>query len=251
MDALSPWIAYCKPKPKRKIRLFCFPYAGGAASVFARWHSFLPDSIEVCPIQLPGRENRLSEAPYSHVPDVVCALKKALLPFCQEPFAFLGYSLGNLLAFELARRLEEEEIFPLHFFVAAHRAPHIPYKEKIIHSLPDLLFLQEIMERYNNIPQEVLTNKEYLDLILPGLRADYTMVETYQYEEAKPIQCSITAFGGQEDPTTSQKDLLAWKQETQGNLRVFMLPGDHFFIKLSLNLFLGHIQNDLDQYLHG
>ncbi len=246
MSVSSPWIAYCKPKPQRKVRLFCFPYAGGAASVFARWYSFLPDSIEVCPIQLPGRENRLSEAPYDDVPVLVCALKEALFPLCQEPFAFFGYSLGNLIAFELIREFEEEGMEPVHFFVAAHRAPHIPYKEKNIHDLSDVLFLQEIVERYNNIPQEILTNKEYLDLILPGLRADYTMVETYQYIEKNPIQCPITAFGGLEDPTTSQRDLLAWKEETQDNLQVVMLPGDHFFIKVSQKTMLEKIQKVLD-----
>src|SRR5215213_9001369 len=102
------WLAYVSPRPRASVRLFCFPYAGGGASVFRGWAEGLPEAVEVCPVQLPGRETRFLEPAYTRLPALVEALAESLTPHLDRPFVFFGHSLGALVAFELARRLRRD-----------------------------------------------------------------------------------------------------------------------------------------------
>ncbi|HET8840910.1 MAG TPA: thioesterase domain-containing protein, partial [Ktedonobacteraceae bacterium] len=123
----NPWLPWPSTRPQAKLRLFCFPYAGGGASMFRNWTRDLPPEIDVRPVQLPGRERRLMEDPYHHLTPLVAAVEHALLPYLLEPFAFFGHCLGALVAFELSRRLRDEhKQLPTALFVSAHRAPQLP-----------------------------------------------------------------------------------------------------------------------------
>ena len=101
--AVDSWIAFRKPNPQARLRLFCFPYAGAGAAMFRTWPDFLPPDVEVCPVQFPGRGTRLAERPFTQLEPLVQELHRALAPLFDKPFAFFGYSLGALVAFELAR----------------------------------------------------------------------------------------------------------------------------------------------------
>src|ERR1044072_6545615 len=122
----TPWLAVVKPKRRASIRLFCFPYAGGAATIFRVWQSGLPAQVEVCPVQLPGRGRRLKEPAYTNVHTLVQEVAQGLFPFLGKPFAFFGHSMGASISFELARYLRREHnLMPRHLFLSGRRAPHI------------------------------------------------------------------------------------------------------------------------------
>src|SRR5262249_36980729 len=120
----NPWIAAHRSSPHCTIRLFCLPYAGAGASIFRSWSAQLPTQIEVCPVQLPGREERLSEAAFERMEPLIEELSTALNTYVDRPFAFFGHSMGALIAFELARRLQEDRgLCPKRLIVSGRRAP--------------------------------------------------------------------------------------------------------------------------------
>src|SRR5919106_1717821 len=99
------WFVFAPPKATIDRRLFCFPYAGGSASIFREWPNELPANIQVCAIQLPGRQNRLAEKPITRISELVPALAEAFRAHCELPFAVFGHSMGALVAFEFVRQL--------------------------------------------------------------------------------------------------------------------------------------------------
>ena len=156
------WVSCFKPNPQAKLRLFCFHYAGGGASVFRTWSDSLPESVEVCAIELPGRGMRLRESPFTQLEPLVQHLASTLLPYLDKPFAFFGHSMGGLVSFELTRLLRTEYgVSPVHLFVSGHRAPQVPDPDPPIHTLPESEFLQEL-RRFNGTPEAVLKNAELM-----------------------------------------------------------------------------------------
>lgn len=246
---LAPWIAYARPNPQAQLRLFCFPYAGGAASIFREWSVYLPNTIEVCPVQYPGREGRIRERAMKQSHELVVAIAAALRPYLDKPFAFWGHSMGALLSFEVVRQLRrEKQPEPIHLFVSGHRAPHRPNQVPPIHQLPEDEFIKELGE-LNGTPEEVLRNKELMELLMPVLRSDFTLVETYTYEQDAPLTCTISAFGGLQDHKVSSEDLKAWVEQTTGSFRLRMFPGDHFFLHPHRTQLLSFTTQDLMPYL--
>ncbi len=213
-----------------RIRLFCFPYAGGGSSIFRPWARQLPPSIEVVPALLPGREFRLREPAYTRVEQLVEALAREISPFLDKQFAFFGHSMGAILSFELARRLRSEHgVEPGHLFISGRRGPRIPRRDPYIHNLPDAEFVAEL-KQLNGTPKEVLEHKELMEMVIPMLRADFAVCHEYTYVPGEPLHCPITVLGGTRDDTTQREDLEAWRDETTGVCRIHMLEGDHFFL---------------------
>jgi medium-chain acyl-[acyl-carrier-protein] hydrolase len=242
---LDSWIAGRKPNPDARLRLFCFPYAGGAASVFRNWSDGLPADVEVCPIQFPGRGTRLTEPPFSQLSQLVEALTETLLPLLDKPFALFGHSLGSLVIFELARRLRaNHQVRPVRLFVSAGPAPQIPHRGHPIHSLPEKEFAAEL-HRLNGTPAELLNHDELMEIVLPSLRADFALYESYQYSSGPPLNCPISTFGGLSDQKVSHSDLEAWREQTSLSFSIRMFPGDHFFLKTTQPLLLRAISQQL------
>ena len=226
----KPWIICPKPNPDAQLRLFCFHHAGGGTLSFRNWDIELSPVVEIYLIQLPGRERRLSEPAFTQIEPLIQKLKKVILPHLKQPFAFFGYSMGRLVAFELTRRLrQDEKLNPKHLFVCAHRAPQLPKTKPPIHQLPDAEFMEEL-RRLNGTPKEILANDELMAFLLPTLRADFAVIETYNYYDEPPLNCSITAFGGLEDTEASREEVEAWNLQTNANFKLHILPGDHFFL---------------------
>lgn len=246
----SLWISRPKANPTAKIRLFCFPYAGGGALLYRPWVESLPAEIEVCSIQLPGRENRLHEPPIDTLDPVLDLLLPAIRPYLDEkPFAFFGYSLGTLVSFELARRLQQQgDMLPLHLFVAARRAPQIPSREAPLRDLSDAEFMEEL-RRLKGTPEAVLQQSELMQLLLPLLRADFMINELYEYRDTPLLNCPISAFGGLRDEDITREDMDAWRAQTAQNFILRMIPGDHFFIHTARMALLQSICRDLAPYL--
>lgn len=165
------------------------------------------------------------------------------------PFAFFGHSMGALLGFELARELRRQRgIIPVHLFVSGRRAPQVPDLDPPIHQLPESAFLDEL-RHLNGTPEEAMQHPELMELMLPVLRADLAISETYVYEHDDPLDCSISAFGGLEDHEVSSDDLEAWREQTHRSFTLRMVPGNHFFLKSSQSLVLQDISRSLTQYL--
>jgi medium-chain acyl-[acyl-carrier-protein] hydrolase len=227
------------------IRLFCFPYAGGGTSVFQGWAETIPRSVKVCPVQLPGREKRFREPALTHLPALVEDLAESLLPYLTPPFAFFGHSLGALLAFELARWVRRQHgPQPVHLFVSGCGAPQCRTAGGEIHALSPAEFREEL-RRLNGTPAAVLDDDELMDLLLPTLRADFALAETYAYADGPPLASPITALGGLSDVTVGVSDLDAWRVHTTGRFRRRLLPGDHFFLQTARPLLLWTIAREL------
>lgn len=230
MTPLDRWIAYRKPSPQARLRLFCLHYAGGAASAFRGWQAEVPPEIEICPVQLPGRESRLREERLDSVEAVLDALPRALEPYLDLPFAFFGHSMGALLAYELTHRLERDgRSLPARLLLSGRRAPQVPDDEPPIYDLPDDEFKAEL-RKLNGTPEAVLEHPELMELLLPVLRADFTLCETYEYEPRAPLPVPISAYGGLSDHKVEREALEAWSERTRGGFKLRMFEGDHFFL---------------------
>jgi medium-chain acyl-[acyl-carrier-protein] hydrolase len=225
------WVVRPRPRPRARLRLFCFPYAGGGASIYRSWPDELPEQIEVCAVQLPGREARMHEQPFDRLPPLIEALAQALEPRLSPPFAFFGHSMGALISFELARRLRAlGRPGPAHLFVSGRIAPQVPRRRPPVHALPEPEFVEQV-QRLNGTPDAVLHHKELRELVVPRLRADFAINETYSYSAEPPLACPISAFGGLEDDRAPEEELAAWQLQTRGAWALRMFPGDHFFIR--------------------
>jgi medium-chain acyl-[acyl-carrier-protein] hydrolase len=241
----TPWLASSGSNPGASLRVFCFPYAGGGASTFHSWSRTLPPSVEVCPVQLPGRERRVKEPPFTRLSDLVQAISQALAPHMDKPFVLYGHSMGGLLGFELARLLRKQGgPQPLHFFVSGCRGPQVIDRERITYNLPEAELLDEL-RTLSGTPEEVLENPELMQVLLPILRADFEVVETYEYAAEPPLSMPISAFGGLQDEKIERDHLEAWSEQTTAVCKVRMLPGNHFFLRTAQRDLLHVIEREL------
>lgn len=224
------WILRGRPDPQARLRLFCLPYAGGGASIFRDWSRALPAFVEICPVQLPGRENRFGEKPYAAFDELLSALTDAILPYLDKPYAIFGHSMGGLLGFELIRALRRQgESQPAYFFVSAYRAPDIPERDDPIHELPDERFKAELA-RMKGTPAAVLENEELLQIVTPTLRADLRVCFVYAYTDEPPLSCPVAAFAGIQDEKVPPTDMEAWRRHVANQFSLHVFPGDHFFL---------------------
>jgi surfactin synthase thioesterase subunit len=244
----NPWIlAPSLPRPEAPHRLFCFPYAGGGASTFASWAACLPAGVEVFPVQLPGRENRLREPLFRELPPLVEALATALTPLLNRPFAFFGHSLGALIAFELTRWLRRHSgPLPMLLMLSAQAPPHLPRNYPSPYALSDDSFLQELARRYGGIPSQLFSDRELRELFLPVLQADFALLAAYRYQAEAPLEMSLEVFGGEQDRAVRHDELYAWQEHTRGPIRLRLYPGDHFYVKPSRDALMADIARALD-----
>lgn len=213
--------------------------------MFRDWADGLPADVEVCPIQFPGRGTRLMEPPYRRLSLLVDALTEALRPLLDKPFALFGHSLGSLVSFELARQLRaSHRARPVRLFVSAGSAPQIPHRGPPIHNLPEKEFAAEL-RRLNGTPGELLNHKELMDIVIPSLRADFALYESYRYVPGPPLNCPISTFGGLSDQRVNHDDLEAWRDQTTLSFSIRMFPGDHFFLKSTQPLLLRALSQEL------
>jgi surfactin synthase thioesterase subunit len=235
------WFPSVQSAAGAKLRLFCFPYAGGGASVFRGWAEHLPPGVAVLPARLPGRETRLGEPPFDLMEQLIEALREAIAPYLDRPFAFFGHSLGAVVAFELARTLPDP---PACLLVSGARAPQLRRDHVPPPSPADEELIQEL-RRLDGIPQEFLDNQELMQLALPALRADTALYRNYVYTEGPPLACDIRAYGGAGDERITRWHLETWAEQTTKSFAVEMFPGGHFFLNVNRAEFLVALSKDL------
>lgn len=243
-DEAIKWFITVKEQANPKIRLFCFPYAGGGASIYREWNQNMPNEIEICAIQYPGRENRISENPIDDFDLLVTNICEAIQHKMDLPFALFGHSLGAKVAYEVAKRLESSNtIKPDMLFVSGARAPHFPVPNPI-HHLDDSGFTKALA-RYQGTPVAILENEEIMQVFLPMIRADFVLDETFCSDMDSQIAIPIIIFAGNEDKIAFSKDVQLWEKYTTENSEFIEMPGQHFFLKTSQNDLLDRIKQRL------
>ena len=246
----TPWFTCAKPDARARLRLFCFPYAGGGAAIYRGWENYVPAGVEVFPIQPPGRGSRFREPAFDRMSSLVSAVATAVEPFLDRPIALFGHSVGAMASFELAHLLSDQfGVNVSHLFVSGARAPQLPRNRHNIHDLPEEEFLTEL-KTLNGTPPEVLENPELMRMISTTLRADFSIAETYRCSHAQPLSCPLTVFGGLDDTLAAREDLEAWRIHTTGSFELWQLPGDHFFIHTSDSLILRILSRELTRLIN-
>ena len=239
------WVSVRCPNPSAPLRLLCFPYAGAGPSVFSAWSRILPSQVEVCAIQMPGRERRVTEPLMTRMENAIDDLAEALVPWMDRPFVFFGHSVGALLAFELARRLRREgKQRLLRLIVSGRSAPHLPLEIPAIHGLADEEFVEELSQ-FAGTPKEVLQDQELMEIFIPILRADFRLGETYTYRDDVPLAVPISAYGGLADETVSVDRVGEWRRHTTDAFRFVMFPGGHFFLNENRAALLSEVAGEL------
>lgn len=227
--APTPWVIRTA-SPARRHRLFCFPYAGGNAFSFARWQDGLSPAIEVCAIQAPGRGARIAEPPIDSLPVLLRALAPEVARFDDLPFSFFGHSVGALVAFELTRYLRLHGMrVPERLIVSGCQAPQFRSQSRDLHTLDNDAFL-EVLRRYAGTPPEVLESRELMALLLPTIRADFSLAENYRYRYSPLLPLPISVFAGTTDENKAPGQVDGWQKETARACEVSWFEGGHFFL---------------------
>jgi medium-chain acyl-[acyl-carrier-protein] hydrolase len=243
-DSLAnQWIVTPRTNRTAQVRLLCVPHAGGGVASFRGWSERLRAEVGI--VQLPGRGSRLREPLVTTIPDAAAGIVTALASLPVYPTVLFGHSLGALIAFETARRLRDSGWPLLALFVSGRRAPGLPEPLPPISGLPAHEFVTEVQRRYDAVPAAVASDAELMELLVPGLRADFAMLEGYRNEAAAPLTCPIIACGGATDPHASRAELEAWKRETSNRFSVHLFSGGHFYLQQEHEALTALIANQL------
>lgn len=208
-------------------RLFWFPHAGGGTQTGQV--NRLARVYQICPVRLPGRESRLSEAPFERMTPLVEALAAAIVPYLGLPFAFLGHSMGSVVAFELARELRRRKLpLPVLLIASAARAPQFRRNHVPPPAPTDEQFFAEL-RRLEGIPETLLDDPVIMRALLPALRADAALYRHYVYTDGDLLPFPICAYGGVNDPNVRDEHLEAWSEQTSAAFTIRKFPGGHFY----------------------
>lgn len=243
------WVINFKPRPNALMRMFCFSHAGGSAHAFAPWAQALPTKLEVLGLQLPGRGARMFELPYTSLPALVHDVAIELRPYLNKPFVFFGHSMGAIVSFELARYFRARGMQkPRHLFLSGSGAPRHRVREIMRSTLSDEDLIEELRS-FNGISPQILNDTELMRIMLPTVRADFAVCETYVYQPGLPLEIPISAFGGSEDPEIPEDSLQLWEEETKEQFSLRMFPGGHFYLNTAQSSALQALLKDLAPYL--
>jgi medium-chain acyl-[acyl-carrier-protein] hydrolase len=219
----------------QRIKLFCFPYAGGSAAIFNRWKPFLHAAhpgIELIPVEPAGRGKRMHDPLYSGLEEAVDDLYQTVVAAMGDcPYAFFGHSLGAMMSYELAQKMRRESLRPpLHLFFSGRGAPNVVRRFYDYHLMEETEFRQKVLQ-LGGTPPEFFDHPELTQLFLPVLRNDFRLAETdLTQREIVPFDCDITVMMGKEDKEITAEQTDAWKFHTTGNCPVLYFNGDHFFL---------------------
>ncbi len=251
------WLRCPRPQPNASVRLFCFPYGGAGASLFRSWAEALPSWIEMCAIQLPGREDRMLDMMCTDLAALQDELLAVLSAQLDRPYVFFGSSLGGLLSYRMASALEQTEApGPLAVFAAAFPAPHLA--SQLLSGIMPLLtdesaagrarFLADV-RRLGLMSDAMLENREFSNALLPLLRSDLALVQSSERLPTSPLRCPLCVFGGNRDPFVDRDMLASWSTYTTSSFRMETVPGGHNFMDESRQPLLDDITHELRRLL--
>ncbi len=211
--------------------IILFPYAGGGANIYRNWTPNFHD-FNVLRILYPGRENRFNEQPLTNIDTLVCEIYQEMLEeynFDNEYYLF-GHSMGTKVVYELALKIKHNEKLsnPKGIIISAGRAPCYKEENPIYHL--DNEYFIDGLKSYGGTPQEVLENKDLMDMFLPMLRADFVIDEEYQDKLYEKLESPILALMGTHDTQIELEELLEWEKYTTCDFRYDYVNGGHMFI---------------------
>jgi len=244
----SPWVRAGRfRRPAAELRLFCFPYVGGGATAYQGWHAELPEWVDLCAVQLPGRENRFAEPRFRRLEPMIEALAGGLSPELDRPYALYGHSFGALVAYHFAVEVGRRGLRPpSHLLVSGSEAPQRLDWQASFHELPSAELSAEL-RKWGGTPDEVLGSPDLMTLVEPIIRADLEILVEYRHTPVPRLSCPISAFMGADDPI-ERDDVSAWRELTEARFVFEIHPGDHFFIHRSRDLFLASLRGALEPH---
>ena len=249
------WIVRTKIITNPRKRIFCFPYFAGGASAYNTWQNYFGDEIEVCQVQLPGREERTGEAAIDDVIVLVKEIAGIIRPLIENvSFVFYGHSMGALIAFELENYIEKEYgLAAAHLIAGGWKAPQVenPFSvlEKVtIDEVYDKKNTHKIVEhmRFLGIPEVVLSNDTLIQEMLPALQADIVMGKRYRNSDTTKLQSSITVIAGENDTIFKEEHLKPWKEKTEKAFHFRTIKGGHLFVRDNRDLLLPMIREIIE-----
>lgn len=231
---------------KGRVRLFCFPYAGGGASVFRSWQGFLGDKVEVLPAHYKGHEDRITDKPISSMKELVDDIYEELKYLADRPFFMFGHSVGSRVSYELSLRFEKEDNkYFKGLMVSAGLAPDRP-EISPIYDLPDKEFYIGL-NKYNKTPEEIYSDKALWNIFEPILRADFKLADTYYNPHETRLSVPILGLRGTKDLEVSSEDILEWGRYTKKGFQSENIEGAHLFIDTNPQPLLKEIKSFINR----
>lgn len=237
--APSPWLPFRRSPVEAPVRLLCFPFAGGGAATFRTWGKRLGPGFDVCAFEPPGRGTRFTEPAHRRMADYVDAVMPTVTALTEQRFVLFGHSMGAMVALECAKRLHRMGRAPALMVLSAYGK--LPSSRKPIHQLPREE-LVKALHAYGGSPAEVLANEEMMEVLLPMLRADFELVETYAYQDDTSFSFPLLVVGGDDDPYFPASSLEPWRTITTGAFSFKMFPGGHFYLREAENELLATLR---------
>jgi surfactin synthase thioesterase subunit len=231
IDAASRWVPLLPGTQPGAMPLFCLPHAGAGASAFRTWAGRLP-GVAVLPIQPPGRESRLREAPYERMEPLAAELASIILSVAgYRRYAVYGHSLGALVAFETLREIRRRGgLGPAHLFVSGCVAPQCASGDGDSIATAPLATLVEKIRQLGGTPEWLLSDPSVLDMIVPPIRADFSVKESYEYRPEPPLDIPLTVLASTEDPRAPHELQDRWREQTTAGFRLRTMLGGHFAV---------------------
>ncbi|MFF0649237.1 thioesterase II family protein [Streptomyces tendae] len=223
------WVRRYRPAPDAAVRLVCFPHAGGSATFYYPVAQALAPVLDVLAVQYPGRQDRHTEPPVDDIHVLADVVTEELVAdWNDRPLLLFGHSMGAMVAYEVACRLQRRGTVPVGLFASGRRAPST-YRDENVHLADDEGLVAE-MRRMQGTDAQVFEDEEILRMILPAVRSDYRAVETYRHQPAPPLSCPVVALNGRDDPQVTPQEAQAWESHTASGFRLLTYPGGHFYL---------------------
>ncbi|MFC8872079.1 thioesterase II family protein [Streptomyces sp. NPDC057148] len=231
MSGPEIWFRHYRGALAPRVRLVCFPHAGGNARLFHGWASRLPADVELLAVRYPGRQERMDEPCVETMDELAGRISEALAPLHDLPLVLFGHSMGAAVAYEVALRLEDpaaDSAGPALLLLSGRAAPHVTRPTALHRAADDVLVAG--VTRLGTLGGDAYAVPELRELLLPVLRADYRLIETYDRKRPPVLRAPMVAYLGDRDPGVTRPGVEAWSELTGGDFTVRSFPGDHFYL---------------------